>query len=163
MATYVVLEINSFREMSIGAVHYYGKLKGDKNGSLTHVDISKNMTQEEADWFNENDGYGSIYETGASTDRFNTKSEIHNEAIKIWREEFPDAEFLLEGNYAYAEPMYCVDARNFEDKVQLNNIYYAYSQIPYDLKNGYDRSEENHRKADVLWRQFRKVLDHDNI
>ncbi len=158
---YVILEITSFKDFSIGATHYYGKLVGNKNGEYTHVEISKEMTQEEADWFNKNDGVKSLYKKGDSTDRFNTKSEIRKEAVKIWKEEFPDAEFLVEGEPALAEPMNCLDAKNFEDKVQLNNIWYAYSQIPYDIKNGYDRSEENWEKISKLWKQFEKVIKHE--
>lgn len=105
----VVLHITSWvYTASIGAEHYYGKLHGHVVGEKKDVELKRTMNAAESRRLNAKDGFRS-YRAGSETERFDTREEIENLAVKVWREIFPDSVALVEGQTASAQPQRPLD------------------------------------------------------
>lgn len=102
--------IRTLRGISLGAVHYYGKLicscKEYRESDYEH-ELSHRLTQEEADVLNAKDasllGMGN-YEAGEESIRFNTEQELIQAAKDIWKKLYPEAVLLVLGDIGVAEP-----------------------------------------------------------
>ena len=114
----VWLCISSWRGMSIGAVHYYGRFQpGTKPGEkYTEIDLEHPMSAKEAERLNflHNQGKEKIifcYEEGEMTQGFDSRQDVIDRAIAIWRDEFPNHKRLVLGDSGYYEPQDVLDER----------------------------------------------------
>lgn len=95
--TTVHLEISSYRGSSLGAVHYYGKLRGEDPAAfmgVRHHDLNHPLTEAEATARNsaEIEGGGRFrYRVGALSYGFDTRDEIIALAVQTYKVHFPDA------------------------------------------------------------------------
>jgi hypothetical protein len=131
---------------SIGAEHYYGHLKGhDVNGEYQSIELEWPLSQKMATYLNKKEGTRtgetySFYRKGQPTYRFDTKQEVRDWAIKVWRDHFPGCDILLEGGYSYHEPKWCLDGDSMIVE-SINQIVDKWNslddmRIPGDLKKG---------------------------
>lgn len=126
----VCLEVSSWVGISIGASHCYGHLKGYNGGEFRCHEISRKLSDQEAKILNEIDRHES-YEEGSETERFNDEQSVINEAVKIWRDFFPNAKILVNGQFAILEPKTILDGDiNAKHISKLNKITKMYEKIP---------------------------------
>ena len=147
---YVVLEISSWRGISLGGTHYYGVLVGYIGDEYVREEIEKPMTEEEAKKLRKKDDF-KYYVAGSITDRFDTKQEIREIALAKWQTIFPNAKALLEGQSADAEPMKVLWVKNPEYMDELNEIWEVNEQIPH--------IRVNYKKIDELCDEFNALLE----
>jgi hypothetical protein len=144
----VYLVITSWQGISLGAEHYYAKLKGDAYGEYTTYDLHKVMTEEDAEILRKKDDWRH-YKAGSLTDRFNTKEEARESAILALPTAFPHAVALLEGNPAYVEPHYCLWVKNLAYIEKLNKVWKDATLLVND----------DGTKMMALYRKFEKLLE----
>lgn len=102
----VILAISSWRGISIGAEHFYGRLStddGKRDVRMTHP-----MTAEEAKANNKKDREMGqtymIWKKGAMTQGYATRQEVIDQALEEWREFDPKATVLIEGDVGVGDP-----------------------------------------------------------
>lgn len=100
MISIVYLEITSFRGMSIGATHYYGKLVCPNANS---VELCYQLTKAEVDELNARDRT-MCYREGELSIRFSTRSDIINLVLVDWKKHYPSAQLLVLGRASIVEP-----------------------------------------------------------
>lgn len=145
----IVLEISSWAGTSIGAEHYYGRLMGYADNKITYVELKKTLTQREADCLNKKDESYVKLKQGDESTRFNSKKEIREKAIEIWKQHFPYDEFLLEGRFAVCNPQKCLVAPDgLKDKI--NSLYEEQERI-----GGYERSP---KRTEEIYREYTKLI-----
>ena len=151
----VYLEITSWIGISIDAMHFYGSLKGHINDDFRSIELLHALTIEEAKVVSKASSIR--FSPGDMYNGFLNKQDIINLALKIYKDRFPQAEVLVLGRIAIADPQEILDGPPaFKDAVnklyntaesigwydgghedQMNDIYKAYIQL---LKsNHYDR------------------------
>lgn len=104
----VVLEVSSWVG-SIGAEHYYGKLKMDDRKD---VKVQTKLTSKEALHLTKKDrrfGTDYRYRKGQLTTRFSDAEKVEEEAKRVWRKHFPKAHALVVGQDAVADPQRPLD------------------------------------------------------
>jgi len=148
----VVLEIQSWTGISVGAEHFYGKMHyGSYGEDEKKVDIEKPMTSSEAKYINEKDEhilFGSRYKKGDPTGRFNSPDEIRKIALKEWKKHFPKAQILTEGSHAVCDPQKVLDAPKTIKPV-LDRLYEKAKAI-----GGYEGNEREMMKISDEWDIF---------
>jgi hypothetical protein len=105
------LQISSWRGISIGATHFYGKIvSGDIK--VPSVEIFRCLTSEEAKIINNaHKAYKYGYEEGDLYPGFDDRESLIEQAKLIWKESFPNQKRLLLGDSCYCEPMLIIDER----------------------------------------------------
>lgn len=100
----VFLRIRSFVGYSPGASHFYGELvcPGAKLGEY-RKSISHRLTKREAKELTKMHSSGYTYKEGYISQAFVTKDDIRVAAIAQYRELFPAATRLLEGDPVYPD------------------------------------------------------------
>ena len=116
------LEISNWTGLSLGAVHYYGKLVCDGQ----RIQLKKELSRAEAlflsrDWH---------WEKGDTTERFCMKGELKDLAIRTWRDHFPDAIMLIEGRAWLVEPQHVLDGPA-EIKRRINALAAEAEKVDY--------------------------------
>jgi len=126
MIKIVTLEIGTWRGMSIGAVHYYGKLVFyDSDLNIIDVDIHRILDEESAFRLTKqtnrsrNPDHWIDFSAEDSTKCFDSKGEIREIAKKIWRDHCPDGDILIEGMFAVGDPQEVIDGN---DKTIVDTI-----------------------------------------
>lgn len=100
----VCLEISNYIG-SIGASHYYGRLRGgDKR-----VDLEYKLSQAQATKLNKIDGKGYTWKRGSTTSRFESEEDIIQAALAQYKTYFPGALALVLGDYSSAGPKWTID------------------------------------------------------
>lgn len=125
-----MLDITSFVGTSIGAEHYYARLK--MHGVEKDVELKHTLTQKEATYLNKKDkGYGAFgrYKTGEKVHRFDTEAEIRRVAIAEYKQHFPQAIGLMEGSFGSCQPKPILDG--------LDSIAPRVNQLAKDLEECY--------------------------
>lgn len=106
----ITLDITTFRGMSIGAEHWYGKLhvrgKSDRNGTLRggygawrhpvgDVELERPLGEEEATYLREKDGDSYWPQAGEMTRRFNSRGEVKDAALEAFQRHFQKEDLLV--------------------------------------------------------------------
>ncbi len=152
----VHVEISTFAGSAINAEHYYGRMCVDEIGNYEDIEIEGPMTQKVATYLNKKDGvrWGNSYayhKKGGMTNRFDTENEVRERAIQIWKEHFPEADLLLEGNSCHVCPKRALDGP--ADIVQvLNDIHDKWKRLDDT------RIPSEAKKEDSLTNLFMNVL-----
>lgn len=134
------VRMTSWVGMSIGAVHFYAKLKFK---DLKEVEVEHTLTKKEAKVLTKKDnaaiGYGSYeYEAGDTTGRFDSKEEVFACALEVFEEAGWKAKVLVVGNSSCLNPqecIWCIDKSKIEP---LNELYeklekmYMQTDDPWD-------------------------------
>ena len=102
------LDITSFRGISIGAVHWYGKIhihnKSNSIGSgapkhpLDGTELSRPVTKELAKELDEKDGdnfFQTYFDEGLTTIRFDAKQDVIDEAVSWFNDNFDETADVL--------------------------------------------------------------------
>lgn len=110
----VHLKITSWKGTGIGAEHYYGKLvcwRPGRDVAIEDVRLNRRITSAEAKHLNKKDrAYRfATYRKGDETDRFATPDDVRAMACDVWREHFPEAVLLVEGNFEDVGPHTALD------------------------------------------------------
>ena len=126
----VELEITSWQGVSLGAEHYYGKLRGYFDDDFVSVEVEAKMTQRQAVALGKKDDWHH-YKAGSMTSRFDTKEEVETTAILTFKDKFPNASVLLKGHWAAHEPKKCLSADDLELMDNLNKVFIEYDKIKY--------------------------------
>lgn len=143
----VTLEISTLVGVSLGAQHFYGKLKGEVGEDYTVVDLTHSLTTKQARELSK--AHGWQYKKGAPSPCFDTKDDIREAAKKVWRKHYPDAIMLVEGQSTYYEPKTILDypeevpAKEIE---LLNKMVDGYKEMDEILT----QSKEDWKKRDEL-------------
>ena len=148
MKQIIHLEISSFRGISLGAIHYYGKLVGN-----TRIELEKTLTRRDAIKLNKHDD-GYIWRPGTKYSGFDSEEEVIEFALNVWKKHFPSGIILIQGNSAVADPQLVI-AGDRKIANTINKWYYQAEKI-----NWYDggQSELMHEISDAYW-QFLKDND----
>ena len=94
----IYLQFSSLVGVSIGATHFYGSLRCLE--PWKRVDLTHELTASEGRELTKRHGKGYTYKAGFVTESFETKDAIRELAISTYREHFPGAVKLVEGNPA---------------------------------------------------------------
>ena len=99
----IFLEISTWAGISLGAEHFYGKLRNSSFDKT--VELLRKLTTVECIHLNKKDNYlGLRYREGELTERFESPDLIRTLAINTWKEHYPDGEILVEGS-CIADPV----------------------------------------------------------
>jgi hypothetical protein len=119
----VSLDISSFRGISPGAVHFYGKLKHGRQ----EVELKRPMSAEEAAALNAKDRWTGWRE-GMETARWNSIADLYEEAFRVWKDHFPRGALLVVGDPSECDPRETI-AGPPEWKNKLNEIWRKYEEL----------------------------------
>lgn len=155
----VLLEITSFRGVSIGAQHFYGRLRRYEAKKSIDVELRKKLSAKEArvltkldrsamDWFK-----GS-YKPGDLSDRFDSIIELRAFGLRHYQTLVPGAKVLIVGQYAVADPQECLDGPD-DIKLSINNHFRLFESC-----GGH---EGDRKKADYLYRSYQSFLKKHRI
>jgi hypothetical protein len=157
----VYCDITSFTEIgSIGAEHWYGKLKqgwGDWNLAYDNqVELLHPLTQKEATYLNKkSNNKFSRYKKGELSHRFDTEEEVEKFAINIWREKFPDGLVLISGSSGTCQPQKPLDA---VDKKLLGKLVVIWNKFKPFWEDGNDGWDKHEKPMRLLCSQWYKLL-----
>ena len=89
------IEINSFRGLTPGAIHYYARAWtcDEDTGEITYVEeLEKELTQEEVDFFNSRrvDEYDYEYELGDTSGSFLHISDVYKVGMEYLKNTYGD-------------------------------------------------------------------------
>ena len=105
---FVVLQVSSYTEIgSIGAEHWYGKLHCIHESERRSHELKRKLTdQKEVDHLNQKDETSEIsaWKIGDEVNRFKTRKDVEDEAVRQWEAAFPGYEALVVGLTAVADP-----------------------------------------------------------
>jgi hypothetical protein len=129
----VVLEISTWRGISIGAQHYYGKLHWyDADDEYQTHEITRILDKESAFKLTKQKNSGRAedyqwfdYEAGDESTDFDSRQEIRDIAIATYKEHYPEANMLQEGRWAVCDPQEVIDA---DDKELMKGINWMYER-----------------------------------
>jgi len=109
---FVVLSVYSYTDLgSFNAEHWYGKLScSDESGRKTHELKRKLTDQKEVDHLVGKDDYG--WKVGDETNRFQSRKDVEDEAVRQWKAAFPGYDALVVGMTAIADPQRPLSARS---------------------------------------------------
>ena len=144
----VYLHITTWQGISLGAIHYYGKLHGGgREVKLQHPLTAEQAAQVNKSAFAEGMAFG--FKVGEMYHGFDDRQEIIRLARSTWREHFPDADVLVVGNPCVAEPQRVLHGpKRFKAKVNgwLHELY----------KTGWDYQYRAQRRqaSDAFWKYF---------
>jgi len=139
------LEITTWAGMSIGAIHYYGKLVGeDEQGEYKKVEVEKGMTAREARAMNKLDGTRGLYKAGSTTSRFDRREQVIERALEIWKDHFPEGEILLIGSSSTVDPQEVLVGPE-----ELKTVVNAWVKQYEDEYEGY---------PDEIYQRWRKLM-----
>jgi hypothetical protein len=144
--TFVVLTISTWAGMSLGAEHYYGKLSGYNKGEYVTIDLEYPLTEKQAKQLSKKDDWE--YKMGRMCSRFDVKDDVRKVALEEWKERYPDAKILFEGNSASAEPLKCLWAKSKKFIDAFNKLWEENEAIPHVSKN---------------WKKIDKLCDAFNL
>jgi len=104
----VVLQVSSYTEIgSIGAEHWYGKLHCIDESGRKSLELKRKLAdKKEIDHLNEKDETSDIsaWKAGDETNRFQSRKDVEDEAVRQWEGAFPDYDALVVGLTAVADP-----------------------------------------------------------
>jgi hypothetical protein len=134
--------------MSIGAQHYYGHLRGEKDRQEhIEVELKRTLTTRSARTLSKLDGDDYKWEKGDTTGRFDDEESIIAVARACWRGHFPEADTLILGRSVVAEPQPVLEGpEDFKTRVNA-----WVTQEP----KGNTRSREWNDICDEFWDYFR--------
>lgn len=156
MLKIVSLEISSWRGISIGAVHYYGKLICYP-GDYSEVEILRTLDEDAAFKLtkqknnNKNPNFFVEYTKGMKVKEFDNPGEIKEIALKIWKKHFPDAVILQEGRSGIAMPQITLAADDKDLMKQINEWANRIEEL-----GGYDR--DNGDEVDKICDEYWKIV-----
>lgn len=147
----VYLQISSHIGISLGAIHYYGKLHGNREANHT-VDVWKRMTRREATKLTKGDSFGFKYRAGNTTRRFETKELLRIHADTLLRKHFPSAVILLEGSWAVYQPQRVLWSEDPVIKDTVNAMYEVCEALGW-----WDRGNDD--LVDKVWSEWKSVWE----
>lgn len=131
------LEISTWRGVSIGAVHYYGKIRCYPS-EVPDLDIERVLTKDAAFKLTKQKNAGRNpercwfdYSEGDKSNEFDSKDEIREIALRVWKEHFPDAVMLQEGRSAVADPQRVLAADDPKLMIKFNKMWERAEEIGY--------------------------------
>jgi hypothetical protein len=148
----VYLEISSFIGRSFGAIHYYGCLSGHCP-EYKKVRLERKLSAREAAELNKVHDWR-LYREGYLYEGFDTKDEIMHLALSDYKKHFPDADILIMGSSAIADPQPVLDGPpDFKDMV---NAWVDEA----DRIGGYEGNETvMHHLSDTYWKYMQRYLE----
>lgn len=148
----VHLEITSWRGLSLGAIHYYGELIGHKREKYTTIKLEQKCTRKAAIEENKKAremGLPGRTRPGELTNQFDSKEQLRKFAIKHWKEHFPKAVILIEGNSSTVEPQpILIGPKEIKDRV--NKLSREADTI--------DRWEKNEKRMDEICDEWNELI-----
>lgn len=101
-ARIVYAHIKTYQGLSLGASHWFGKLKTD--GCET-IELTRVITAQEAETLNKK-SKGETYDAGEMTNKWSSRVSVRVEAIRVYGQSFPLAVLLIEGRIACRDPQH---------------------------------------------------------
>ena len=126
----ICLYITSWAGLSIGAEHYYAKLKTyDYRDEKKEIELKRIITEvKEARYLSKKLGYKGILKVGDKTDCFTTEDQIIKEARLQYKKYFPETKVIILGDTGCWSPQKVIlGPRNF--KKLVNICYKEYEKI----------------------------------
>lgn len=155
MSTVVNLEITSFQGVSVGAEHYYGKLKS--YDPYQTFEIEKVLTEREAAALRIKDDWPG-FKAGDKTTRFNTRDEIIEIAERDYKKIFVGAKVLTLGSSTSAEPQEILDAPKPIMR-KGNEMFQEVEAMGWIQRGGFFyRHPEHQSRLNQLCREYSKLL-----
>ena len=154
----VHLIITSYIGQSLGAIHWYGVLKegydsGDQ-AKRKKVTLQKVLTEKDCIELNGVEGnYGYKYRPGYLYEGFNSKEEVIEKALEVWKTEFQDGQLLIRGNPAFAEPQEILIGPE-EVKDKINTWWKRCEELGWREE---DTSGEVEKISNEFWEYWNKL------
>ena len=114
------LRVTTWAGYDASASHYYGKLSFYDGDEYQSIELERTPTEEDRKKHLEETGW-KLHEDTPMV-KFDTYEDLKKEAIKEYKNLFPEAEILLEGG-GYAQPEEILDAPTKELFTEGNRIY----------------------------------------
>lgn len=136
--TRVYIKRSSWIGIGVGASHYYGELvEVLPNRERNTVKLFDVITQSQATKLNQkiryvfkdNPDLADVYHKGDEHDGFNSIDDLINKAKEVWKDRFPNAVVLLDGDPSNLEPKIIIDTTLDE---QDNAVVHQKSKELYD-------------------------------
>lgn len=151
---YACLEVNSFRGISIGAVHWYGTIVISNSGCYERIKLQRKMTDKEISLLNKQEER-SANRRGMLTDGFDSEEQV----IEYGRKEFDK---ILHGGVLFLGSNACLSAwkRVIMWPPQVDSIVAKMNKISDEFKdiNGYEGNYEKASNLDEEWMKLYKTL-----
>ena len=145
------LEISSWIGTSMGARHVYGDLYG-YTPEYTKIKLEHPLTNKQVLVLNEDDDMYGCWDQGDLSYGFDNEEELIEFTKNVWKEYFPKARFLLEGNIGYIEPKKLIDSylsAGIEKKLKTQFAKLTDKEQSYD-----DKNSDNDIKRDKLYEKW---------
>jgi len=155
MANVVYVQITSWYPISVGAEHYYGKLvyKGKDRQSM---ELLRTLSQKEATYLNKKDGCH-LWSKGEETKRWDTRQQVVEEAEKVWKKHFPDADLLVLGGSANSlEPQHILIGPDWLKEI-VNPLAVELQALDWDIKGDRERITEIEETYEEAMKKFDKL------
>ena len=124
----ICLNITSWSGVSIGAEHYYGKMKPYfYDDEREEIELERKITEiSEARYLSKKLGYKGILKVGSKTNCFATETHLIQECRKQYKKYFPGTKVIVLGDRGICAPQCIIlGPRTFK---KINNSYWrAYS------------------------------------
>ena len=129
----VYLSITTYKSSVTHAKHYYGTLKIKDHDPIC---LEKTLTAVEAAELNRYESdYG--WEEGFTTTRLRDENDARQLGISSWREFYPNAQVLIEGEPHWAEPQPILAGLTPDQRIPLNTLYLECEELGW-WENGND-------------------------
>ena len=153
------LDISSYRGVSIGARHYYGKIVYlDKNQFLVFHELKRKITDAEvAQMNNEAVANGFLYikhKKSELTNGFLSREELIKTGIEYFRKNYDG--FLIKGSVGSCDPWsFCLSCPNkYASLVHKMNFI----SIEFQKINGFDSTKDNETLAHTLDKEWGSIF-----
>lgn len=147
------LRVSSFVGASFNAEHHYGIIKFCHNANLLNIEVLREISGKEAIYLNKKDGYKSRHRKGEMTDRMNSREEVIETGIKLFKSKYPDY-LLFKGDVGTVSAMPLIYwPKKLDDLAEkVNELAVEWNKI-----DGYEGNPERAEKIDDDW--FELVRD----
>lgn len=141
----ITLEITSFVGMSIGAVHYYGKL----SDGVVRTDLMRVLTAAGARKLNILHRAGNTYHAGDEVTNWDSEEELIAYARRTWKDHYPDGGLLVLGDSAGPHPILVGPAEIVAEGAKL---------LKKAERIGYWSTRSNWTKMDAICKEWDALL-----
>lgn len=153
----VILQLSSWRGISIGAIHFYANLHyEDENEKHQTIELKRLLSKKEVLELNKEDRrrYPTCYtryKVGEEYQGFWTEEDAKETAINYVKEKMPEVDVLINGSWSCIDVAECIYAKDKTIMTKINKLYKQAEKI------GFYDNPKNDKKMDRIDEQYWKL------